>query len=246
MKKILRIFALLLVLSLLLCGCGEKKSELQAEMDSFLQDAETALAQGEFLFVGKVLGKVTEDRLITYYDADMGENTFYSVEVTEDLYGCMPDRTITVGILGNSETFPDRTPLSKGKEYYFQTYLWVEGDQIIFLLPTFYTALAEREAGMIYATINGERHFCGSEEEYREALKQAEERAEYGPMAVWKTAEASFGAAYGRSTAAYFEKLEISVKDPETLEKTEETAYKLLQEIKKTEKSWEGLGDLLQ
>lgn len=246
MKNLHKILALLLVAALLLCGCASKKQEEQAKMDSLIEGVEGSFGSGDLLFIGKVLGRAAEDRLITFYDADMGKNTFYSVEITEDLYGYMPDRVITVAVLGNSETFPDRTLLSKGGEYYFRAHPWVEGEDVIFLLPTFYTSLAEREEGMIYTTIGDVRYQCGSEEDFLKAIKEAEERAEYGLSRVWRCTEESLAAAYGRSTVEQMEELKIAVKDPQTLKKTEERAYQLMQKMKNAEKSREGLGELFE
>ena len=245
MKKINKLLALLLVFSLLLCGCNGKDRAGQAMMEEFLEEAEGAMVGGELFFAGKILGMAAEDRLISYYDAEMGKNTFYSVEVTEDLFGIMPDRTITVCVLGNSETFPDRNLLIKGKEYYFHTYLWVEGEELIFLLPTFYTALPEREGEMIYATYEDTRYLCGSDEEYRQGLKAAEEKAGYGAAAVWLRAETAFAEA-GRKDAKYFENLKMKVKDPVLLKQTQRAAKELAGRLEKIDKTWEGLGGVFE
>lgn len=245
MKKLHKLIAFLLVLSLFLCGCKGSDEEAVG-LDTLFETTENSLSIGQVFFAGKVLGKAAEARLISYYDAEMGKNTFYSVEITDDLFNCLPERTITVCVLGNEETFPDRTPLSKGKEYYFNTTLWVEGEEIIFLLPTFYTALPERENGLIYATIDEVRHECGSDERYRERLNELVKKTGYGPETVLVGAKEAFQSAAARVDIDYFETLKIPIPDAALLQKTGTTAAALLKQAEKTEATWEEIGGLLK
>lgn len=239
------LLALFCILLLLLCGCSGESGEGKGSMDTLFETTESALERGCFFFAGEVLGVKTDSRLISYYDAQMGENTFYSVRVTKDLYGCMPERNITVCVLGNSETFPDRTTLSKGKEYYFTAELWVEKEETIFLLPTFYKALPELREGGIYSEAEGKSAYCGSEEEYGGRLDALAETTGYSPAVVLQSIKNQLKNATLRD-ADYFEELEFEKVDAAALKQTASFAATLLQRAQATKETWEGLGELIK
>lgn len=235
--------AWLLCCLLLLCGCAEE--EQAAEMDEIFITTEAALEGGHFFFTGEVLSVVTEDRLISKYEAYKGENTFYSVEVTDDYYNCMPDRTIIVCVLG-SEEFPNRDMLKKDREYLFDTTLWVEGDQTIFLLPTFHSFMPELQGDQVYSLVEGERVNCGTLEEYKERLERLAEKVGYGPQTVLSAAKLTLESVAERVDPAYFEKMGYPQVDQALLKKTGETATALLKKAEKAESTWKGIGELIK
>ena len=115
MNKQAKIFALLLAVVLLLGGCA-KAPEGQVEQEVLFEKTAASLAEGHLFFAGRVTSALAEPKQITYYDAEAGKNTFYRVEITEDFFGCLPNRTLTVCVMGNSENFAERENLEKGKE----------------------------------------------------------------------------------------------------------------------------------
>ena len=235
--------AWLLMGVLLLSGCAEEETE--THMDQVFITTQSALEGGHFFFSGKVLGVSTEERLISYYEAEMGKNTFYSVEVTEDYYQCMPDRNITVCVLGSGETFR-REGLKKDREYIFDTTLWVEGDQTIFLLPTFHSYMPELQNGEVYIPVDGEAVSCGSYEEYREQFDALAAKAKYCPQTVLDAVKLALQGAAERVDPALFKKMGYKNVDAALLKKTGETAASLLEKAQKIEPTWEEIGELIQ
>ena len=225
-----RIIALLVALLLLLTGCAQKNTG-EKPME-------------------ELLGKVTEasamKKMISFYDVEAEKSTFYQVEVTDDPFGCMPDRTITVCILGAADTFSERIALQKNKEYLFDTSLWVQEDEAVFLLPTFYESLPEREGNMLYfTTVDGRGTVDGSYEEYLARLQTLAAENEYTAQKVLDAAKERLKSAAERD-AESFEALKFESVDREALNKTNKKAADLLQKAETAEKTWEGIRGLLK
>ena len=127
--------ALLLALLVLLTGCS--KQELgQMPLEELLEKTPVSMEEGHLFFTGKVTAASVMNRMISFYEVETEKSTFYQVEVTDDPFDCMPDRTLTVCILGSAESFGERNALQKDKEYLFDTSLWVQEDEAVLLLPT--------------------------------------------------------------------------------------------------------------
>lgn len=244
MKK-RNLLAGLLALALLLCGCSEEAAG-SVELESLLEKTEVSAAEGHVFFTGKVTSAMAEAKMISYYDAESEKSTFYKVEVTDDPFGCLPEQTLTVCVLGNTENFIDRTPLEKGKEYLFDTTLWVQEDQAVLLLPTFYLALPEREGDVLYYTDQaGKAMVKGSYQDYWTRLKELAAGQNYGPETVLAAAKDRLKSAAERD-AAYFEGLGFTGLDRAALSATRQTAAALLAQAENAENTWEGIQALLQ
>lgn len=243
MKKHNWIAALLLIL-FLLCGCS--KQEGKGDFESLFTTAESSFQMGRFFFGGQVLGIKNDQRIISYYDAPMGDNTFYSVRVTQDFFGCMPERNITVCILGNSETFPDRASLEKGKEYLFEAALWMEGEEPIFLLPTFYSSLPTLKEGEAYAMEEGQRALCGSLDDYKSALLERAKKSGYSPASVLRGLKDQLKNAAVRADASYFKEKGFETVDSAALKETASAAAALLKKAEAAEATWKGIGELIK
>ena len=243
MKKHNLVGAFLLIL-MLICGCANR--EEKGDLELLFSTAETSFQTGRFFFAGQVQGIKNDERLITYYDAPMGKNTFYSVKVTEDFFGCMPERNITVCILGNSETFPNRATLEKGKEYLFETALWVDDQEAIFLLPTFYSALPRLADGKLYALEAGKELLCGSLEDYKITLMERAEEQKYAPATLLSGMKEQLKNAVSRKDVAYFKERDFKNVEKETLQKTAHIAATLLKKAEDAEATWEEIGAIIQ
>ena len=237
--------ALLTVLLLLFCGC-EQNAAGTVTLDEYFEKAEISLEEGHFFFAGKILSAVAESKAISYYDAQTDKSTFFQVEVTEDPFGCMPEGTVTVCVLGNTENFADRVLPKKNKEYLFDTTLWVQQEKAVFLLPTFYDVLPRREGDALYYTDRtGTATVDMGYGEYREKLSALAQNTGYSPALVLKAVKERLKEAVRRD-AAYFKELKFSNVDAEALALTNKTAEKLLEQAEHTETTWEGIKGLLQ
>lgn len=237
--------ALLLALMLLLCGCSEKTSGTK-DLDELMEKTAVSLEEGHFFFAGKVTSAMAEAKMISFYDAEAEKSTFYKVEVTDDPFDCLPARTLTVCVLGNTENFSDRMTLEKGKEYLFDTTLWVQGEEAVLLLPTFYLALPERDGAILYYTDQeGKALVNGSYQDYLERLLELAEQESYGPGTVLEAAKNRLQSAAERGTA-YFEELEFTNLDSAALSTTVQTAAALLEQAGRTEPTWAGIRELLK
>lgn len=234
--------ALLLAVALLLSGCGRGAPE--TDLDPLFTATETALSAGDFFFRGKVVSVLSTSRQISFYEADMGGNTFYGVEVTDDYFGCMPERIVTVCVLGSKEGFPNRTTLIKGREYLFDVSLWVQGEEPVFLLPTFYSALPEYRDGTLYWFDGEETVSPGRFEDYRARFDAL--AASYGPETVLTAVRERLALAAERNSGDFFTDLGFEQVDTDLLTQTAETAAALLARAEQTETSWEGIRELLQ
>ncbi len=237
--------ALLGVLLLLLCSCGSKPAET-VSLDLHFEKAAVSLEEGHFFFAGRILSAVAESKMISFYDAETEKSTFFRVEVTEDPFGCMPEGTVTVCVLGNTENFADRVLPQKNKEYLFDTTLWVQQEQPVFLLPTFYDVLLRREGDALYYTDRtGTATVDMGYGEYREKLSALAQNTGYSPALVLKAVKERLKEAVRRD-AAYFKELKFSNVDAEALALTNKTAEKLLEQAEHTEITWKGIKGLLQ
>lgn len=238
--------ALVLALALLLCGCGKKEASGTKTLESLMERTSASLEEGHFFFAGKVTSAVAEAKMISYYEAEAEKSTFYKVEVTDDPFGCLPSRTLTVCVLGNTENFSDRMTLEKGKEYLFDTTLWVQETEAVLLLPTFYLALPEREGDVLYYNDQaGKALVSGSYQDYLEKLAALAEEKQYSAATVLSAAKSRLQSASQRD-AAYFEGLEFASVDTEALNTTVQTAAILLERANSTESTWAGIQGLLQ
>ncbi len=245
MKKQTKLFALLLAAVLLVSGCA-KAPDGRVELEDLFEKTSASLAEGHLFFAGKVTSALSEPKQITYYDGEAGKNTFYRVEITEDFFGCLPERTLTVCVMGNSENFAERENLEKGKEYLFDCAVWMEGDQVILLLPTFYKALPRRAEEELLLT-QGEETVAvkGSYSEYKEKLKALAEESGYNPSLVLQKVKEQLQAA-SLKDEGYFEKLEFEKPDGELINATVAGASARLQAAEQAANTWEGIKELLK
>lgn len=241
-----RIVALLLAVGLLLGLSACKEEAGQMETDSLLETARISMEEGHFFFVGKVLSAVNDDKMITYYDAETNQNTFYQVEVTDDLFGCLPDGVLSVCIYGTSEHFSNRKPLEKGKEYFFDVRLWVDEGKPVYLLPTFYDGLPEKRGEKLFYTDPEGSYKLGKAADYRAELLKVANRSGYGAKTVVAGMTAQLELAVKNSNQDHFKELEISDTDPEFLARVTDTAKGLLTKTQSADKTWKGIEGVLQ
>ncbi len=240
-----KISALLLAILLLLSACSQDVGGSKP-MDALFEKTAASLESGHFFFAGKIHSVSAEKKMISFYDAEMEKSTFYKVEVTDDPFGYMPDRMITVCILGSAENFTERMTLGKNKEYFFDTTLWVQEDEAVFLLPTFYESLPERvEDALFYTDQEGRVAIDGGYEDYLTRLKKMANEAGYDCQKVLTAAKERLRLAAERN-ATYFKEQKFEKVDAKALKKTNETAAALLQRAEKTAATGEGIGNLLK
>ncbi|MBQ7935759.1 MAG: hypothetical protein IJ333_05365 [Clostridia bacterium] len=239
------LLGVLLAISLLLCGCEKTDSTLYP-LEDLTQTMESSLKTGHFFFAGKVTAAGINEQMISYYEEEAENNTFYQVEVTEDFFGCMPEEAITVCIFGTTGNFTSRTNLEEGKEYLFDTTLWVHGEEAVFLLPSFYLGMPQRSGETLYYTEAGQMAAVdGSFTQYKQHLSELAAKTGYTAESVLAAVTAQLETAVEKD-AAYFEELSFEEIDTEHLETTTGTAQTLLAEAKETEPSWEAIRGILQ
>ena len=136
--------------------------------------------------------------------------------------------------------------LEKNAEYIFDTSLWVQEEEPVFLLSTFYEALPERSGESLFYTTGqeGKAVVSGSYQDYRARLLALAEEAGYGPELVLSAAKDRLQSAVERDYA-YFEALSFTVADSAALAITNQTAAALLDSASATPASWEGIRGLL-
>ena len=238
-----KIIALFLAAALLLSGCAAEK-ESRYSLDEITQTLDAALEDGHFFFCGKVLSAGTSQKMISYYDAESTSNAVYQVQVTEDFFGCMPEDPITVCVFGSSSNFNNRAPLEKGKEYLFDTTLWVQGESLIYLLPTFYESMPQKDGGSLYYQKGGAfAPVKGGYEGYKEHLLAKASTVGYGPNQVWAQMEQMAKSA-SLKDAAYFQEQKFEQVDGEFLLQTVTAAKALYQRLEQNKNncSWEQIG----
>lgn len=215
--KMLNWIAMILAVAMLLCGCSKSEDDVLT-LESLFYRTEVAMQEGQLFFAGKVLNVVKQDRAITYYERETIENTFYEVEVTEDFFGFMPERTLTVCVMGTGEHFVSRTELNKGEEYIFQVQAWAGEEEMLFLLPTFYEAMPQKDGEYLYYTKGNSRYAVdGGYEEYKQMLLDLADQYSYTAQGVGESIFSNLQEASKRN-AAYFEKLEFKTIDRATLD----------------------------
>jgi len=245
--KLRNLLLLLLSAVLLLSGCSseqEVSNEVTAEY--LYERANVAQKEGHFFFAGTVLSVATEEKQITYYEEQVEKNTFYQVEITNDLFGCMPDRVITVCILGTSDNFIDRLALEEGEEYFFDTTLWVHEGAAVFLLPTFYENLPQISDDALYYTDKGGKYLLDIDyKTYTGYLTEQAEKNGYTPEAVLAAAKARLELAATDRTPEHFEKLEFSKPDNALIKGVNRDAAALLKKVNAAKNTWNEIGDVL-
>ncbi len=241
-----KLMTLLLAVAVLLSGCGRETSSGTKPLEELFEKTAVSLEEGHIFFTGRVTSVAAEKKMISFYDAETEKSTFYQVEITDDPFGCMPDRAVTVCVMGSAENFESRLPLEKNKEYLFDTTLWVQEEEAVLLLPTFYESLPEHSEDLLYYTSHeGQTAVDGSYQDYLDRLLALAKEKNYGPEAVLTAAKERLQSAVERK-ATYFEELEFENVDAGALAKTNQTAASLLEEADKAEKNWESIRGLLK
>ncbi len=243
MKKCSWLILLALLLTLL-GGCSGDAGILKSE--KVFMRTETSVQEGHLFFTGKVLSVSKLPEQITYYDEPVDQNTFYEVEVTDDYFNCIPDRTVTVCIYGTVANNVSRHELQKDGEYLFDVTAWMRGNEVVFLLPSFYSVLAEREGEYLYYTEADLRYSIDATyEEYKEALIALAEQHSYGPALVFQKIKANLEQAKTRDEA-YFKELKFKAVDGTAIATTVAGAKLRLQQLSATQETWEGVRKVLK
>lgn len=204
--------AMVLAFALLLCGCSKSEDDVLT-LESLFYRTEVAMQEGQLFFAGKVLNVVKQDRAITYYESETTANTFYEVQVTDDFFGYLPERTLTVCVMGTGEHFVSRTELNKGEEYLFQVHAWAGEEEMLFLLPTFYEAMPQKDGEYLYYTKGDKRYAVdGGYKEYKQMLLDLADQYSYTDQGVGEAIFSNLQTASKRN-AAYFEELEFKTID---------------------------------
>lgn len=235
--------ALLMILCLLLSGCQKKKEGVPFE--DLVLTMENSLEQGHFFFAGKVLSAGNHSTPISFYDLETETNTVYQVEVTEDYFGCMPEEPITVCIFGTKNNVVGRSLLEKDKTYIFDTTLWVHGEEIIYLLPSFYKGMPEISGESLYYTEYNKRDIVNENyAHYKEYLTKKAEDGSYGPELVLTSMKELLTNAAERDEA-YFAQKNFEHLDSAHLVQTVSTAKTVLKELENTAASWAAIKEVL-
>ncbi len=235
----------LIAAALLLSGCQSRPTQNRYPLDEVTQTMEAAVEEGHLFFAGTVLSVGTTSKMISYYDAEVENNTVYQVSVTEDFLGVLPQEPITVCIYGTKSNFGDRATLEKGKEYLFDTTLWVHGDEVVYLLPTFYQSLPQRQEETLFYIKNGvQAAVDGNFADYKEILYTLVQAKGYTPQLLQNKLVGQLQQAAARDSA-YFAKESIPVTDEAHLAQTVATANTLLTRMEKTTPNWQGIGEVL-
>lgn len=244
MKK-LKFLCAVLAAMLLLTACSKSDPSVLS-LDTLFYRTEASLAEGHLFFAGRVVSATQQNRAITYYDSETEANTFYEVEVTEDFFGCLPARTLTVCVMGTDAHFVSRTELRSDTEYLFDVNAWAGEDEMLFLLPTFYEALPQREGEYIYYT-KGETRYAveGDYAAYKQALFAMAEEQGYGPAAAWNAIQANLQSA-AKKDAAYFKELKFEAIDKEAIGQVTAFAADRLAQIKTAPKAWAEIQEVLK
>jgi len=240
-----KLFLGLLTAAVLLAGCQPKPKDTSYTMEEITTTLAASVEDGHFFFAGKVTEVGTNPQMLSYYDAESETNTVYRVEVTDDFLGCMPDDPITVCIYGTKSNFGERVNLEKGQEYLFDTTLWVYGDQVVYLLPTFYQSLPQLQGeGLVYVKNGVQAPVKGTVEDYKEQLYEQITQLNYTPQRVLDKMTALLQEAATRDSA-FFAQKKIAVSDEAHLAQTVATAKALLEQAKNATPNWSGILEVL-
>ncbi len=244
--KLRSLMVALLAMALLLGGC-KKDAVGSIAADLLYEKMGVSQQEGHFFFAGKVLSALSDSKQITYYEEQMEKNTFYQVEITDDFFGCMPDRVVTVCVLGGSENFPNRQALEPKAEYIFDTTLWLCDGEAVFLLPTFYDALPEKSGEDLYYTDrNGKGLLEDSYEDYKAAAIAMAETSGYSPETVLNSMKERLELAEKERTVARFEELKFADLDVAAVKAVNDLAVAYSEKCSTAEKTWEGIKDILE
>ncbi len=237
--------ALLLAALLVLSGC-QKNDPGTLDYEKVFAKTAASLKEGHLFFAGKVLEAEHKARPITYYDGETEVNTYYTVEITDDIFGLLPERTFTVCVMGTDEQFTSRTELEEEKVYLFDCTVWMQEEEVILLLPTFYNALPQQEGEYLsYIQENTRYGVEGTYEDYKKELKKMAQEQGYGPEAVLEGAKARLQTATQKD-AAYFEALKFKAVDTAAVNATVEGAKARLQSAEKLPATEQGVKELLK
>lgn len=239
-----KLFALFAAALLLLSGCAQVK-ETNYKLDEVTTTLDSALEEGHFFFAGKVLTASTTQKMITYYDVSAEAHSVYQVQVTEDYFECMPEEPITVCVYGTKSNFNERVNLTKGEEYIFDVTLWVQEDQVIYLLPTFYESMPQKDGESLYYTADGKTAVVkGGYSAYRSHLLQRAKDLDYTPKRVLDAMAAMMKDAALRD-AAFFKEKDFAKVDETLLKRTTTKASELLKRIEGKAPAWESISRVL-
>ncbi len=245
--KLRNIMLLLLSLVLLLSGCSsEDEASHPTTSEHLYERAAVSQAGGHFFFAGEVLSAATDSKQITYYEEQVEKNTFYQVEITDDLFGCMPERVITVCVLGSSENFIDRFALEEGEEYLFDTTLWVHDGAPVFLLPTFYENLPQVSDGALYYTDDSGKYLLDVDYEgYTTRLADMAADNNYTPKTVLNAAKERLELAATEQTVQHFEELKFTDPNKDLIRAVNRDAAALAEKAAVAENTWSEIKELL-
>ncbi len=236
-----------LLAGILLLGCTACKEPADEKgTESLLETAEVSMNEGHFFFIGKVLSVVNEKKMITFYDAAIEKNTFYRVEITDDLFGCLPERVITVCVYGTGASFKNRKSLEKGKEYFFDTQLWADAQEPVFLLPTFYSGMPERQGEHLLLNEPEGTFDLGRPDDYREELLALANRVGYGAKTVMTGMKRQLELAIQNSNKAHFDALDVKDTDEAFLAEVTATARRLSEKADAADETWNGIRGVLE
>lgn len=237
--------ALLLAALLLLSGCKTVETGTLT-YETVFEKTNASLKEGHLFFAGKVLEKEQTNTPITYYDGESAANTFYKVEVTEDLFDLLPERTFTVCVMGTAEQFTNRTELEPGNIYLFDCTVWMQGEEVVLLLPTFHNALLQWENGYLSYTEENTRHGVeGDYKDYKAELKKRAGEQGYSAESVLESAKTRLAAATQKDTV-HFEALEFEAVDTAAIEATVAGAKARLERAGQLPATNEGVKELLK
>ncbi len=238
------LLALLLAALLLLGGCAA--AEKPMESAPLLEQIGGRAAEGNFFFTAKILSAKAERRQISYYDTETEKNTFYKIEITDDFYGVLPDRVMTLCVMGSSENFAQRVNLKKDREYILTAALWMLEEESILLLPTFYHAMPERREDALYYEQEGEEQLLDlGYEAYKDALMRAAEKGGYSAKSLLQRCTERLEDCAARD-ALYFKKNEFKNIDKDALAATAAAAKERLALAEKAAKTWSGIEGVLK
>lgn len=239
-----KLFALAAAVLLLVSGCSAP-AETSYKLEEVTLTLDNALEEGHFFFAGKVLTASTTQQMITYYDVDAEAHSVYQVQVTEDYFECMPEEPITVCVYGTKSNFNERVNLTKGEEYIFDVTLWVQEDQVMYLLPTFYESMPQKDGESLYYTADGKTAVVkGGYSAYRSRLLQRAKDLDYTPKRVLDAMAAMMKEASLRD-AAFFKEKDFAAVDETFLRRTTAKASKLLMGIEGKAPTWESIRRVL-
>lgn len=111
------------------------------------------MLQQHSLIIGTIDRITTEQQLIEFYQTDLTTYTRLEVTVSQNLTQRFSNTNITVYLLGDSVSFPNREQFVEGQQYVLRLLPWVIGEEIVYLLtPTESTYYLVRDNHLLYHT----------------------------------------------------------------------------------------------